>query len=124
MTTAIQRYLRCSCDPSTVKIQQYQRTVGVLVPDFIKLRKGWSETEEYYTDVGIDVCLVSEIWELWRKGIRTTGNCCGHNQIFPYIGVVDEDIPKMKALGYEVQPHSTQPEREDSFIPKSLSSLE
>ncbi|MBO9671956.1 MAG: hypothetical protein J7577_00815 [Sphingobacteriaceae bacterium] len=68
----------------------------------------------------VDACLSEEIRMLWGLGISTTGCCCGHNYLPPFIGVIDEDIPTMKALGYEVQPNETDLTREDGFKPKSI----
>lgn len=67
----------------------------------------------------IDKCLKEEIIYLWSLGITTTGCCCGHNKISPYIGVDDKDIKTMKELGYDVHPNNLYPERHDSFTPKS-----
>jgi hypothetical protein len=67
----------------------------------------------------VDSCLSGEIQLLWELGISTTGCCCGHNYLPPFIGVIDEDIPKMKELGYAVQPNKTDITREDGFKPKS-----
>ena len=70
--------------------------------------------------IAVDKCLIKEIIDLWEQGIRTTGCCCGHgDKSKAYIGVVFEDIPKMKALGYEVFYNSCRPDDEDSFIPKT-----
>jgi hypothetical protein len=70
--------------------------------------------------VAVDKCLIKEIIYLWEQGIRTTGCCCGHGEKeFAYIGVVFEDIPKMKQLGYEVFFNKERPNDEDSFIPKT-----
>lgn len=70
--------------------------------------------------VAVDKCLIKEIIDLWEQGIRTTGCCCGHGEKeFAYIGVVFEDIPKMKQLGYEVFFNKERPNDEDSFIPKT-----
>lgn len=69
--------------------------------------------------VCIDKCLLPEILSLWERGIRTTGCCCGHEKLPPFIGVVESDIPKMKALGYEVQFNDCRPGDEDSFKPKT-----
>lgn len=66
----------------------------------------------------LDRCIAPEILILWNKGITTTGHCCGHNKLDPYIGVIDEDIDKMKKLGYEVSFNHMRPEDEDSFKPK------
>ncbi|NII81724.1 MULTISPECIES: hypothetical protein [unclassified Pedobacter] len=67
----------------------------------------------------VDACLSAEIQSLWDLGISTTGCCCGHNYLPPFIGVIDEDIPKMKGLGYVVAPNETDLSREDGFKPKS-----
>lgn len=114
----------CQCNPETDKIQEYQRAVPVIIPSYIQLVRTVPEGVDLMYSVCIDACLVSEIWELWRKGIRTTGCCCGHNQAEPYIGVLDEDIEKMKGLGYKVHVNPLDPKREDSFKPKSLLSME
>lgn len=115
--------MKCNCDPEKVNIGEWERTVCVLIPSFIELRYN-NPDHKIRKTVGIDICLLDEIWELWRLGIVTTGNCCGHNKkgAPAYIGVVDEDIKRMKILGYEVQPNPNDLKREDSFIPKSLNS--
>lgn len=70
------------------------------------------------TTICIDACLEDEIQALWQRGITTTGCCCGHNRLPGYIGVIDADIPIMKALGYRVRPNECRPHHEDSFYPK------
>lgn len=69
--------------------------------------------------IAVDKCLLPEIISLWEKGIRTTGCCCGHAKQPPFIGVIESDIPKMKALGYKVQFNQCRPGDEDSFYPKT-----
>lgn len=66
---------------------------------------------------GIDKCIAEEIMALWMLGITTTGCCCGHGKVPPYIGVIDEDIPRMKEFGYTVHFNSIRPDDEDSFTP-------
>lgn len=68
----------------------------------------------------VDKCLSEEIQHLWSVGIITTGCCCGHNKKEGYIGVIDEDIPTMKAMGYQVAFNNVRPDDEDSFLPKTL----
>lgn len=51
--------------------------------------------------VKIDCCLLPEILELWKLGIKTVSNCCGHTIFPPTIGVNDEYIETMKKLGYK-----------------------
>jgi hypothetical protein len=66
----------------------------------------------------LDACVADEIQYLWSIGITTTGCCCGHNKAEGFIGVIDEDIPRMKQLGYKVHHNSCRPNDEDEFIPK------
>ena len=100
----------CGCPPGT-QLQEYTNQVLVYYPHG-KTRKHLS----------IDKCLASEIQSLWDHGIRTTGCCCGHNEWrhLAFIGVVDDDIPHMKGLGYMVRPNPVRPGDEDSFVPKSV----
>lgn len=70
--------------------------------------------------VSIDKCLLPEIIQLWEMGIKTTGCCCGHGDYSKaIIGVRDEYIDKMKAMGYKVLYNPYRPNDEDSFIPKT-----
>jgi hypothetical protein len=67
----------------------------------------------------LDRCIAEEVMALWTLGITTTGCCCGHGKVPPYIGVIDEDIGRMKGMGYVVKPNHN-PGREsdqDSFYP-------
>jgi hypothetical protein len=68
----------------------------------------------------LDACIAVEVQDLWHLGITTTGCCCGHNKLQGYIGVIVDDIPKMKAMGYEVHFNPSRPGNEDSFIPTSI----
>lgn len=70
--------------------------------------------------VSIDKCLLPEVLLLWEQGIRTTGCCCGHGRDAPYIGVLPEDIRKMKLLGYRVAYNPCRLDAEDSFVPKTV----
>lgn len=69
--------------------------------------------------VNIDKCLLYEVYYLWTLGIKTTGCCCGHGYLKPYIGVYNEHIPTMLKLGYKVQYNSCRPNDNDVFCPKS-----
>lgn len=79
----------------------------------------YSETSRAPKYIAVDKCLLPEILSLWEKGIRTTGCCCGHGRQPAFIGVIDSDIPKMKALGYKVQENPCRPGDEDTFYPKT-----
>lgn len=69
--------------------------------------------------VSIDKCLLPEILKLWEKGIRTTGNCCGHGKMKPFIGVENKYIDDMINLGYKVYFNKCRPNDKDMFIPKT-----
>jgi hypothetical protein len=74
-------------------------------------------------EILIDKCLESEIRYLWSLGIKTTGCCCGHNILMPYIGVEKEEIKKMIKLGYNIQFNINglyNFNRMDSFYPKTI----
>ena len=95
------------------KIGTYECCVSLKLP----FKQNFFGTEREY--VSVDKCIVDEIKDLWSKGIKTTGCCCGHNTIDGYVGVVDEDIPKMKQLGYRVQFNPHRPNYEDTFYLKT-----
>lgn len=70
--------------------------------------------------VSIDKCLLREVQLLWEMGIKTTGCCCGHgNYELAFIGVKEEHIATMKALGYVARRNPYRPGDEDSFVPKT-----
>lgn len=92
------------------------KTIMVPPPNFIP----YNCCEGYKTDIEVDACLEIEIRELWNRGIRTTGCCCGHGKYLGFIQVVEEDIPKMLKLGYQNYIYDTRyggVDRKDAFIP-------
>lgn len=95
-----------------VEIQEYQGAVTLARPPHM--------ADPDRPGICVDGCLAVEITALWREGITTTGCCCGHGRGLPFIGVAPDDIPRMKALGYGVQPNPCRPGDEDSFWPKSI----
>lgn len=102
-----------------VKIQTYECCYSIKLPYLCKFP--W-EDESCYKEkyISVDKCLLPEILELWKHGIKTTGCCCGHgNKYMAYIGVKPEYIEKMKELGYKVHFNKCRPNDEDSFVPKS-----
>ena len=59
-------------------------------------------SSEYKNEIWVDACLAKEISDLWDKGIRTLGCCCGHGKERGTICVHDCDAWKMtEELGYE-----------------------
>lgn len=82
----------CYC--KNVEVGTYKNQIEVDVP--VEMRNKFSRKI-----FSLDTCISSEVKSLWRKGIVTTGCCCGHNKLLPYIGVYGlESINKMKELGY------------------------
>ena len=114
--------LMCDCPPGTMS-QEYTNQVALSPPAHM-LNEPQLNTPCYTIKkvIGVDRCIAPEIEQLWAQGIRTTGCCCGHNDkdLQPYIGVLDDDIERMKALDYKVQIIPSWPDREDSFAPKSV----
>lgn len=106
------------CNCKNVTFGGYQNQLCLPRPKHMIGRREGSYSET----ICVDACLKSEIEHLWSLGISTTGCCCGHNiePIFAFIGVVDNDIPKMISLRYEVQANETDLTRCDSFKPKSI----
>lgn len=106
------------CDCVNVEIGSYANQVELPRPQHMM---GDRDSLQEWT-ICIDKCLVDEIKALWAAGIWTTGCCCGHNKLNGYIGVINDDIPIMKAMGYVVAPNDSRPQPcfdEDSFYPKS-----
>lgn len=91
---------RCKC--VNVEVGSYENQVELPAPQHII---EWAEKSDFSLGgdrktVCIDRCLEKEIKALWGKGIITTGCCCGHGKVQPYIGVDDRSTGTMKALGY------------------------
>lgn len=99
--------IMCNCQ--NIDIGTYSNQVVLNAPE-------WSSK----TTICIDACLKDEILYLWSIGIKTTGCCCGHNKVEPFIGVYSEDIDRMKRLGYLVHYNPCNPSSEDSFYPKTI----
>lgn len=97
----------CGCDE--VEMGSYDAQVELVPPPHMVRDDG--------RGICVDACLALEVSSLWRAGITTTGCCCGHNIAPAYIGVVEADIPRMKAMGYEVVPNAVRPGAQDSFKP-------
>ena len=106
----------CRCN-KTVKTGTYDNTVTVSRPEHMIGRYG--EGSNNQVNISVDTCIVDEVKELWARGIRTTGCCCGHNKQLAYIGAIPDDIEKMKAMGYTVQPNPCRPGDEDTFNVKT-----
>lgn len=51
--------------------------------------------------VGIDRCILAEVQDLWARGVKTLGSCCGHNVAVPWIGVDARSVDPMVTLGYQ-----------------------
>jgi len=98
------------CDCKNVEPGSYDNQIWVHAPAHMPKDNGYC----------LDTCIAQEVMGLWMQGITTTGCCCGHNERTGFIGVTDNDIEKMKDLGYEVALNEMRTDDEDSFIPKSI----
>lgn len=102
-----------------IPFQTYECCYHITLPWLCKFP--WEDDNmKTFKTVSIDKCLLPEILELWEMGIKTTGCCCGHGKLEPFIGVDFDDIQKMKDLGYEVYYNEHRPNDEDSFVPKTV----
>ena len=80
------------------------------------------DPQRYKEKILVDACLAQEIQRLWSLGIKTTGCCCGHGRVLGYIGVFDDYIEAMEALGYQhyiFEEIAGGIDRKDAFIPKT-----
>lgn len=97
-----------SCDCEDVKIGTHEATVAVELPGHMSEYRQARVEDGLSPKVSIDRCLVPEVRKLWGQGVSTRGSCCGHNKKPGYIAVAEEDVPKMKRLGYKSYPHPNQ----------------
>lgn len=104
----------CLCD--NMKTGSYKNKTVLKIPKELNLYKE-------VTHVTVDTCMVSEILDLWAKGIGTYGCCCGHNKHLPMINIREEDLDKVAKLGYVVQTNFNGREnikRVDTIYPKTI----
>lgn len=94
----------------------YDSMVTVKMPSHLFKSNGGFYVEKRMCD--IDRCLVDEIQDLWRRGVVTTGSCCGHGINLGMINVAETSVDLMLGLGYKLMdvPESCW---KYSFIPKS-----
>ena len=105
---------------TNIPFQTYECCYHMYVP--WKCKFPWEDDSKKTAKlVSIDKCLLPEILKLWEM---TTGCCCGHGKQDAFIGVDEDDIQKMKDLGYEVYYNKYNPNGEDFFIPKTKLSYE
>ena len=120
MVNKIQRGDKTVMNCSDIKAGSYDCSYNITLPYLCKFP--WEDDSKLQSKtVPIDKCLLSEILQLWEQGIKTTGCCCGHgNTNMAYIGVIFEDINRMKSMGYTVALNPCRPNDEDSFYPKTV----
>jgi hypothetical protein len=103
-------------DEIIVEIEGCKQVVIYPPKDLIKYNYDKNKTKDAVT---VDECIKKEIEQLWEKGIRTTGCCCGHGKRCGFIEVIDEDVEEMKKMGYLHYMYNNDPKRKDAFIPKA-----
>ncbi len=91
----------CTCK-GTEELGNYKANcVDVLLP-FVSAREPLRMPDgSLRWVVPIDRCMLREVTDLWRAGIRTTESCCGHRKAAGYVGFWKEDEEKAEALGYK-----------------------
>ena len=107
------------CNCKNIEIGSYGNQVILDVPIHMYPLYDCEGNIKINQNISIDKCLVNEIKYLWYNDIFTIGCCCGHNKQDGYIQVVDEDVQKMKNLGYKVKYNNIYPNSENCFIPKT-----
>ena len=56
-------------------------------------------------DMEIERCILPELKQLWKKGIKTQCSCCGHGLPYNAFITVDKEYKgMMEAMGYESPP--------------------
>ena len=96
----IEMYKTHKCAAAGSDFGSYQDYVEITdLPPFMR---DWRRNQNPAGKMSICLhrCLEAEIRALWRKGVVTTGCCCGHGVKDGYIGVSDSSIETMRALGY------------------------
>ena len=82
-------FSKCFCEG--VEFQTYAHVVGMKKP----FDEGWDKEV-----VPIDVCIATEIGELWHKGVVTLNSCCGHGKVRSSVVVDKASDKRMRKLGY------------------------
>lgn len=85
----------CTCE--NVEVGSYANQVELPRPPHMGGRTEGTAS----ATICIDTCIADEVKALWCFGVHTTGCCCGHGKVQPYIGVIPEDVELMKNLGYK-----------------------
>jgi len=111
------------CNCNNIEIGSYNNQICTDIPSHMEEYRIYRLSNGLKPVICIDNCILKEIQYLWNLGIKTTGCCCGHNILDGFIGVVNEDIPKMKQLGYKVRVNEIRPNDEDSFYPRSVNKV-
>ena len=70
--------------------------------------------------IPVDICIVDQVIELWKGGVRTYGCCCGHNKVDPFINVDPDDFQKALELGFEPYEYPYDLERLDTVKPRTI----
>ncbi len=81
---------KCFCE--NIDFQTYGHSVRMKPP----FKSGWESGDGC---IPIDICIATEIAELWHKGIVTLGSCCGHGK--KRASVIVMSNKNLEALGYK-----------------------
>ncbi len=112
--------MACSCSPE-VKIQEYQNAEAIDIPPHMESYRENRVKAGLTPLICIDRCILPEIRDLWSKGIRTYGSCCGHNVTTSMVNVHPDDDQKMVEMGYIRYPYPPYPGlHKETFFLKSI----
>ena len=91
-------YSKCFCED--INFQTYGHVVCMRPPFVCEWEKTKVQNGKTFKGVPIDVCIATEIAELWHRGVETLNSCCGHGKSQASVIVDEANLNKMKELGY------------------------
>ena len=109
----------CTC-PVGTRPQEYANTTILPIPAHMSAYRRARTHAGLSGNLCLDRCIVVEIQQLWKRGVVTYGSCCGHHFHPGMFNVNQDDVERMKAWGYTVQPNRSRPGDEDSFYPMGV----
>lgn len=84
--------MTCFCGPD-VEVGNYRHNVSMKIPF-----PGFTRGDGL---VPVDICIATEIAELWHQGVCTMASCCGHGKHHAAVAVKPEHEQRMTELGYQ-----------------------
>lgn len=101
----------------TYEMGNYDKQIPIDMNDFPHLLRengGFYKSPKLFS---VDACIKDEMLWLWEQGVVTMGCCCGHNQTYSMVNVLNTEL--MDSLGYVKYPN-----RSDTYFLKSGCGIE